>query len=116
MVGNRKVALRLLFSRGVVLGVLLVAAGSCGGRSVGSVPDTGNEPEKDCFTLCKEAKAERCPGTGDKNCEDDCLKEDFVVEVTGCRKELDDSLRCSASLDDICDIPRSCAREIKAQL
>ncbi|HEY3497251.1 MAG TPA: hypothetical protein VGK73_21285, partial [Polyangiaceae bacterium] len=42
--------------------------------------------------------------------------EDFVVEVTGCRKELDDSLRCSASLDDICDIPRSCAREIKAQL
>jgi hypothetical protein len=117
MVGNRMVATRLLFCRGAALGVLLAFFGSvssgCGGQSVGTVPD--DEPTEDCYDLCVKGQKEKCPRADELDCESNCLFEDFMVMQTGCRAEYNDSLECTASLDDICDVVSKCGDEIRAQ-
>ena len=133
MVGNRKAATRLRFLWGFALGVFFAFSATlgagCGGISVESVPDDGGsggnsggnsgggsgKPKADCYDLCQKAKAEHCSGAEDKNCEQTCLIEDFLVQQTSCRDEYDDALECTADLDDICDLRTDCGDEIRAQ-
>lgn len=99
VVGRRFLA--LLFSAAA-----LVAA--CGGSST-RLGDDG----PDCVALCEKGKAE-CQGLGAVNCEDNCLSEDVTAETSGCRGTYNQTLDCSANLEDICTVPKSCGNELRA--
>lgn len=83
-------------------------AAACGGTSTGK----GNG-ENDCVALCEKAKAVGCKGSEALgNCDDNCLQEDARVETTGCRATYDDTLGCTAALEDVCTVQSSCRTEL----
>lgn len=88
---------------------LALALSACAGQSTG----TGRP---DCLQLCQKGKAERCPGSEALQCEDNCLSEDARAETSGCRALYDESLQCSASLEDICTVAKACADPVAEYL
>lgn len=90
----------------VLLSVGALAA-ACGGTSTGK----GNEGP-DCVALCEKGKAESCPGVGGLNCDDNCLQEDVRAETSGCRGAYNQTLICSADLEDICSVISGCRDEL----
>jgi hypothetical protein len=82
---------------------------ACGGSSTGK-SDGGPE----CVSQCEKAKAAGCSWVTQANCDDDCLTEDAKLESTGCRGTYDDTLSCSADLEDICEFLTGCRTQLRA--
>jgi hypothetical protein len=118
MVGIRKVRDPAWVRR--VLGVVLFGSPSglfafgCGGMSVNETTedDGGQKNGEDCVSLCEKAKDERCPGYERvPECEGSCLWDDFTVQGTGCHREYEATIDCSAELEDICTVLDDCEEE-----